>query len=302
MNNIKNRVSKGLGIISGIFNVLECLSFGSHYFKIALLLRRSLLISGTIFNSDIWYNLTDREIKEIGSLDSIFFSRLFGSAKTTSKESFYLETGELDIETEIKSRRILYLHNLLNRPQGQLIVTFLHSQILNPSKGDWIYQVTEDLRDFDLPMDLQYYENISKCKAKKIIKSKARIYAFNKFTSRQKSLSKLSKLKYDKLETQEYLIQKDITIEDKKTLFRWRTHMERFGENFRGGRESVPCPLYGEHRDSEIMSFKCETIKRIIKIETSYKEIFCQKISKTTVDTISKIAKFRNKQLELEKN
>ena len=35
--NVRNRVSKGLGIVSQIFNILENTCFGPHYFNIAML-------------------------------------------------------------------------------------------------------------------------------------------------------------------------------------------------------------------------------------------------------------------------
>ena len=37
--NIRNRISKGIGLISQIINLLESVSFGPHYFEIAMLLR-----------------------------------------------------------------------------------------------------------------------------------------------------------------------------------------------------------------------------------------------------------------------
>ena len=48
--NISERISKGLGIISQIFNLLENISFGSHVFEIAALLRNSMLINGILTN------------------------------------------------------------------------------------------------------------------------------------------------------------------------------------------------------------------------------------------------------------
>ena len=44
--NIKARISKGNGILSKIRKYLETVSFGAHYFMIALLLRQSLLLNG----------------------------------------------------------------------------------------------------------------------------------------------------------------------------------------------------------------------------------------------------------------
>ena len=56
--NVKNRISKGLGIINQIFSLLENICFGPHYFEIAILLRESMLINGTLPKAEIWYNYT----------------------------------------------------------------------------------------------------------------------------------------------------------------------------------------------------------------------------------------------------
>ena len=37
--NIKSRVSKGLGIVSQIINLMDIVNFGEHYFEIGMLLR-----------------------------------------------------------------------------------------------------------------------------------------------------------------------------------------------------------------------------------------------------------------------
>ena len=67
--NIRNRVSKGNGIISKIKNYLESVSLGKHYFKIALLLRESLLINGIMTSAESWYGLKRCEIDLLEDLD-----------------------------------------------------------------------------------------------------------------------------------------------------------------------------------------------------------------------------------------
>ena len=59
--NISERISKGLGIISQIFNLLDRISFGPHLIEIAVLLRNSMLVNGTLTNAEIWYNLSKSE-------------------------------------------------------------------------------------------------------------------------------------------------------------------------------------------------------------------------------------------------
>ena len=46
--NVRNRITKVLGIINHIFKMLENITVGSHFFKIALLLRDSMLINGSL--------------------------------------------------------------------------------------------------------------------------------------------------------------------------------------------------------------------------------------------------------------
>ena len=53
--NIRTMISKGNGILVQIRNILETVSLGKHYFKIALFLRESLLIIGTLNNSEVLY-------------------------------------------------------------------------------------------------------------------------------------------------------------------------------------------------------------------------------------------------------
>ena len=63
--NIKDRISKGVGIIANIFNLLEVISFGQYHFEIAVLIRNTMLIiNGTLTNAEVWYNFTHHEIQE----------------------------------------------------------------------------------------------------------------------------------------------------------------------------------------------------------------------------------------------
>ena len=52
--NIKSRISKGVGIISQLMNLLDEVSFGPYLFEIAMMLRESMLINGVTTNAEIW--------------------------------------------------------------------------------------------------------------------------------------------------------------------------------------------------------------------------------------------------------
>ena len=142
----------------------------------ALLLRERLLLVATLNNCDVWYNLKPKEIQELSRLDTQFFARLMSVPHTTPSVAFFLEFSVLDIETYIKSRRIIYYHNLVNRPKDQILYSFIMTQISQNCKGDWVRQVYKDLEDFQIPSTLEYHENISGYSMKKLVKEKAKIF------------------------------------------------------------------------------------------------------------------------------
>ena len=128
MTNIKSRVSKGIGIIGQIFTILESVTFGSHFFTIALHLGQSMLLNSVLVNCEAWYDLSTKELKEISQLDSMFFTRLCRLPSSSPKIAFFLEFGEFDIETTIKSRRVIYWHSILTQKRNQFVYSFAMTQ------------------------------------------------------------------------------------------------------------------------------------------------------------------------------
>ena len=74
--------------------------------------------------------------------------------------------------------------------------------------------------------------------------------------------------------------------------------LERFGENFRGGRDFVDCGLCGKHRDSQEESFKCTFIKSKIELKGAYENIFSKHMDRKTVNSIMNISRIRREYLE----
>ena len=70
--------------------------------------------------------------------------------------------------------------------------------------------------------------------------------------------------------------------------------MQNFGENYRGSREFVVCPLCNSHLDSQQMSFNCNEVKNHVKIIGKYEDLFQDNIEKTLAQTALKITEFRS--------
>ena len=109
--NIQKRIGRGFGIISEIMNILKQVSFGTHFFEIALLLRNSLFLSSILNNAEVMYNLSKSEIEEFDQLDLVLMRKIMNAPLTTPKEAFYLELDVIPPSTIIKIKRATYLRS-----------------------------------------------------------------------------------------------------------------------------------------------------------------------------------------------
>ena len=153
--NIQSRISKGLGIITQIMNLLEMVNFGGHFFQIAMLLRDSMFINGILTNAECWYNLTKSEVKELDSLDKLLLRKILQVPSSTPGEAFHLELGIIPVEVIIKARRINFLHYLATRKEHQKLSAFFQTQWNNPCRGDWTEEVKTDLEELEIGINLE---------------------------------------------------------------------------------------------------------------------------------------------------
>ena len=109
----------------------------------------------------------------------------------------------------------------------------------------------------------------------------------------------MANVSYKTLKMQSYFTSM-LKTEEKRTIFRFRVRMERFGENFRGGASSIICPLCFSHLDNQELSFQCPVIKKEIEIEGNISEMFKEDIETKAIQTILKIRNFRKLKLESE--
>ena len=112
---------------------------------------------------------------------------------------------------------------------------------------------------------------------------------------KEKNKSKLGELKYKKLKVQNYM--KHETKKNIINIFKFRTHMADFGENYRAGYDAFLCPLCTNHLDNQESSTNCKIIQAELQTN-DISDINSNKISKETIQTINTIIKIRNQILE----
>ena len=184
---MKDRVGKGVGIISQIISILETVTFGMYYFEIAMTLRESMFLSGILTYSDIWYNLKDSEIEELEELDRMLLRKIFKTKVSCPKEALFLESGVLPIGVIIKAKRLNFLHYLVKEEESSMLSKFFFAQWKYGVKNDWTNQIRIDCEDFGIPDDLDYIKSKSEYSFKKMIKVKAQEYALHILNFRKKT-------------------------------------------------------------------------------------------------------------------
>ena len=140
---IEHRRQKGVGLCSQITGLVNGLSLGHYYFKIAFMFRESMLLNGILTNAEIWYPITDTQIEVLENIDLMLIRKLIKGHAKAPKEAFFMETGLLPIQFVCMKRRMMYLHHILSKPKSELIRKVYEVQQQITTKNDW-YSLVQD--------------------------------------------------------------------------------------------------------------------------------------------------------------
>ena len=115
---IEERRQKGVGIVSQISSILSSISMGFFFMEIAFTLRESLLINGTLTNSEVWPNIRKEHLESLEAADLNLMRKIFNSHSKTAYEIFFLEPGKLPLRFVVYKRRLMYLRHVLYRDEN----------------------------------------------------------------------------------------------------------------------------------------------------------------------------------------
>ena len=230
--NITARYNKGIGKVNEILGILQEVSFGPHYFKMALLFRNSILLNSMLCSSEVLYGINNTHIEKLEQVDRIFFRRLFQVPNCTAIEAFYLETASIPIRFILMGRRLLYLWDILNKNKSELVQRFYKSQKAFSVRNDWVIQVQEDLNICGLNFSDEEISKMKRITFKKLVMEKIQALAAQYLIALKTKHTKSINLEYSK-EMQSYLCNESMKIEDKKLMFRIRNRLVDVKANYR---------------------------------------------------------------------
>ena len=123
-HNISERHNKGLGLVNEILGILKEVSFGYHFFTIAVLFRNSKLVNGMLYSIETLYGLTHAHIEKLEQCDRLFLRKVFNCISSTAIESFYLEANILPFRQAYAQQS----HFLSRRKENIFSFSFLEEE------------------------------------------------------------------------------------------------------------------------------------------------------------------------------
>ena len=285
LKNVVARKNKSIGILKQISSILEETCYGEFHFEVAVMLRDSLLLNSILTNSEAWYQVKPEEIEILEKCDESLLRNFFEAPCTTPKCMLYLESGCKPIRFTIMTRRVMYLHYILNEDENTLISRFFHAQNAEPYKDDWSAQVCEDLCFLEIYLTFEQIKKSSREQFKKLVDESIHVAAFKYLLEQQKKSSKVLHIKYKDLEMQKYLKSKEVNKYFSKFTFSLRSRMLDVAANYPNKSKPKMCPLCKDSKsdDSQEHILNCAKLNENEVIDNSssdYRNLFDEDVTK----------------------
>ena len=261
--NIEARQSKGFGIVNNILAIINEIPLGHWRVEAGLRLRQAMFVNGCLFNSEAWHGVKEADITLLEKVDESLLRGILKSHAKIPVEALYLETGSVPIRFIIASRRLMFLHSILQRDSNELVRKIYAAQMADPSPGDFVELVMEDKEMINLSMSDEEIKSLKKVKFKQIIRNKIRIAACKSLNKKKENHSKMNGLKYTKLEKAVYLGSPLFNSENVKLLLALRTRTVKGIKNdFRGMFTDNLCPLSCDSPDTLQHLLECPVVQQ----------------------------------------
>ena len=122
-----------------------------------------------------------------------------------SRSLLLLDLGVGSIKSVLKRKCVGYLPFLLTDVRPSLLQDVFQEQVRKPIRGDFVNQVTQDLKDINVNLSFSQIAAISKEKFKSIVKLACQEACFKQLLKNKQNMSKGKEITYDKFQIQPYL-------------------------------------------------------------------------------------------------
>ena len=281
--NIIERQNKAYAILAEIRAILEDVPLGKYRTEVGLHLRQAMFINGVLFNSEVWPELSATDLAMISNADHRLIRTICQAHSKTPIEFLYMETAAQPLQYIISSRRLMYLHNILSREEGELVKRVYRAQSDRPTKGDFVELVKADLEMIGATLNENKIQTQTKGEFKSSIKSKIQDAALQYLKTLQIKHKKTEHIQYNNFRIQPYMKDPRFTNSMVSMLFSMRSSMTRgIKANFSAMyRRDLSCPLKCGATDQQSHLMFCPVLLAQLSCDdekmtrsTMYEDIF----------------------------
>ena len=228
----------------------------------------------------------------------------------TVRESYYIETGKLQIKYLIGKRRLMYLWHILSRDQDELISKVYMAQSLKPTNNDWFNMIQKEKIFYEIHLTDEQISGMTRPQFKKIVDDKVNKKSLLLICQTGKSkVSRLTpNIQDGKVVIQPYLTSTKLSTEQKQQLFSLRCRNFNVKSNYKTQySDDMTCRICCDPKsyENEIHTFQCEKLLSDIEIEDGIKfdDIFGNLESQIRVmNSYIHVIRKRNVFLEIKEN
>ena len=249
---------KAINIKQKIFHYLQNLQVGKYYFECGVILMKSLLRTSILYSAETFYNLNEKEIRELEQIEEDFLRQLLGTQRGCPIPQIYLELGIYPARFELMKSQILFYHYIINQKEDSFILKFLISQKENPTnKGEWCCVVQSSMEYLNINISDDEMRHIKKQKLKKVLSDRINEKSLNYLLGIRGSKGK--EIKYNRLEMSHYLMPNDskMSVENKQYIFSMRNRMIQMSSNFSSEKEKVTCQMGCNEYENQQHIYDC---------------------------------------------
>ena len=302
--NIAARIKKGYGIIKQVSSILEEVCFGKYFFTVAKILRDSLFINSILLNSEAWYSLSKSNIEDLEKLDNILLRKFLEAGSSVPTVMLHLELGTLPIRFILITRRLMFLHYILQEDEQSLMNKFLIAQIEETKEGDWWLTVKDNMEELNLELSLHEIKLMSKNSFKMKVKKSAEQQAFKWLNKKKAELKKVKSISHVQFKMEKYLSSPILSVDQTKFLFHLRTKMLFLRTNYRNMQKDDYCPLCANNEEKELDNqqhlLQCKMLCSVSDIQDKkvcYDDIFSNDLCSQAKVTILLESKYKQRKL-----
>ena len=233
--NILDKKNKSTTTIRNIMNIIQGL--GIYTIQNGFIYLNSLLRASLLYAAETYFNLTEKNLRLIESIEEDCMRKILGTGKSCSMSLLYLETGHLPARFQIDIMMLNFLQYILHQGHDSLMFKFFKAQCESPTRGDWVLNVKKVIKNINLNITFEEITHMKKHKYQTLVNEKVRTSAFQYLLSKVKSKGK--EINYRSLfQCQEYLLPNNfLTLNEQREIFSYRTRMNKLKYNFSGNND-----------------------------------------------------------------